>query len=294
MVKKTEAKQNVLLVGCGDIGIALGAQLIKQGANVWGLRRDTGKLPAGFKGLAADVCDAQSLSVLTGLDFDSVVITLTPGQFTDEAYERVYVRGLANVLAALGEKTPHIFYISSTSVYHQADGDWVDEGSPTSPTSFSGRRLLEAERLLAQSRFSADNKVTIIRFAGIYGPGRYRLIQQVREGKGCAKQPELFTNRIHRDDCVGFLLHLINQKDNQSLENLYIGVDSTPVTMWNLKQWLAKMLNIDSATLTEDAVTRRNSKRCSNKLMLATGYEMRYADFRDGYRSVMLLEQSKL
>ncbi len=293
-VEKTVLKQNILLVGCGDIGIALGSQLIEQGANVWGLRRDPSQLPAGFQGVAADVCDPQSLSVLKGVskkvNFDSVVITLTPGQFTDEAYQRVYVNGLANLLAALAEQSPHIFYISSTSVYHQTDGGWVDEESPANPTSFSGRRLLEAEQLLAQSKFGIEGSSTVIRFAGIYGPGRHRLIQQVRQGKGCAKQPELYTNRIHRDDCVGFLLYLIHQKNKQTLEKLYIGVDSTPVTMWDLKQWLAEELGVDQKTLAEEVVTRRNSKRCSNKRMLAAGYEMRYGDYRDGYRAVIVLE----
>lgn len=274
-----------LIVGCGDIGIALAQLLLSEGCDVWGLRRDVSQLPDSIHTVSADVTDPASLGVLRNEAFDYVLVTLTPGDFTDEAYARVYVEGLGNLLAVLDRQSlRRLLYVSSTSVYHQADGSWVDELSPAAAQSFSGRRLLEAEALLAASELPS----TVIRFAGIYGPGRNRLIEQVRQGQGCPEQPVLFTNRIHRDDCVGFLAHLLRlQWQGQDLQSCYIGVDSEPVAMWELKQWLARQLGLDPTELVAEAIGRRSSKRCSNQRMLDSGYRLLYPGYRQGYGALL-------
>lgn len=272
-----------LIVGCGDIGIALAAVLDAEGCKVWGLRRHAELLPATIIPLSADVTDAASLAPLRALAFDFVVVTLTPGGFNDDAYARVYVDGMRNLLDALnGDSLQRLLFVSSTSVYHQSDGSWVDEDSPAAAESFSGHRLLEAESLLAPSGLPA----TVIRFAGIYGPGRNRLIEQVKNGQGCPQSPVLYTNRIHRDDCVGFLAHLLRlQRQGQVVAPCYIGVDNEPVTMWELKQWLASQLGVRQ--LTEEVPSRRNSKRCSNRRLLDSGYQLRYPGFRQGYGELL-------
>lgn len=274
-----------LIVGCGDIGIPLGLQLVEQGHVVWGLRRSS-ELPAPISTITADVCRPETLTVLASHRFDYVVVTLTPGGFNDEAYRSVYVEGLANVLAALGDKKTiqRLIFVSSSSVYQQGNGEWVDEDSPTTPDNFSGQRLLQAEQLLSEQRV----KHTVIRFAGIYGPGRNRLIEQVKARQGCAQFPELFTNRIHRDDCVGFIQHLISM-DLQGLpvHSCYIGVDSEPVSLWQVKRWLAGQMNIDPAELSTDSETRRSSKRCSNQRLLASGYQLLYPGYQQGYAELL-------
>src|SRR5690606_24982960 len=98
-----------------------------------------------------------------------------------------------------------VLFASSTAVYGQDDGSWVDETSPTEPRRFTGRCLLEAEALLAGSGLGFSN----VRFAGIYGPGRGRLLSQVLDGSAVFGSEPHITNRIHRDDCAGFLQHLI-------------------------------------------------------------------------------------
>ena len=282
-------KSNILIVGCGDIGIPLGHTLSLAGNQVWGLRRTT-QLPAPLRTINADVTDRQSLTVLQSMDFDYVVVTLTPGGFTDQAYQAVFVEGLANVLEMIKapQKVKRWLFISSTSVYHQSEGEWVDEQSDTAPTTFSGRRLLEAEGLLATSEVD----FSVIRFAGIYGPGRNRLIEQVLARQGGEQTPPLYTNRIHRDDCVGFLAHLIVMDQcGDKLSNCYIGVDSEPVSMWQLKCWLAQQLQIDPATFTGAGENRRNSKRCSNQRLLATAYPLRYPGYQQGYAELLAQRQ---
>jgi nucleoside-diphosphate-sugar epimerase len=281
---------NILLIGCGDIGVNLGLKLAANGDRVWGLRRSS-MLPSPLKTLNADVTDPDSLQCLSISDWDYVVLTLTPAAMNDEGYRSVFVDGLKNVLAELKSVTSikHIFWVSSTSVYHQTDGQWVDEKSSTEPGSFSGQRLLQAEQLLAASRFA----YSAIRFAGIYGPGRRRLIERVIAGQGCAKSPSIYTNRIHRDDCVGFLSHLINlHQQGENLDHCYIGVDSDPVSMWELKRWLAQQLGIapDSLIAVEQA-RRSSNKRCHNQGMLDSGYQLLYPSYRQGYLELLAEEK---
>lgn len=272
-------ERKVLIVGCGDIGIVLSRHLIQQGAKVWGLRRDCSLLPASIQGIAADVTKPDSLQGLKGQHFDTVVFTLTPGEFSDQRYRDIFVDGLSNVLAVL--RAAQVIFVSSSSVYHQGDEQWVDEESPTFPKSFSGKRLLEAEALLAAQATPA----TVVRFAGIYGLGRRRLIQQVLAGEG---SPPIYSNRIHRDDCVGFLAHLIAlQWRGNVLQTCYLGVDSEPVKLSELKTWLAEQLGVDPGCLLTETVSRRSSKRCSNRRMLATGYKLLYPGFRQGYQTVI-------
>lgn len=271
--------KKVLLVGCGDIGQPLGRQLLAAGAEVWGLRRSEGELAAGFRQIRADVTDPDSLQPLKDMNFDSAVITLVPAGFDDDSYRRVFVEGLANLLAVL--RCEHIVFVSSSSVYQQSDEQWVDEDSITEPASFSGRRLLEAEALLA----GCDIDSTVVRFAGIYGPGRRRLIDQVLAGEGSAA---IYSNRIHRDDCVGVLAHLVAQQwAGVPLQDCYLAVDSEPVKLSELKHWLALQLGVDPATMTATAATRRASKRCSNRRLLASGYQLLYPGYRQGYTAVL-------
>lgn len=277
--EKSVVGKRLLVVGCGDLGIPLATRFHQQGAEVWGLRRDVSKLPALIHPLAADVTVAKSLSCLQGLHFDSAVISLTPGEFNDERYRQVFVEGLANVLGVLSAE--QLIFVSSSSVYHQSDEQWVDEDSPTNPSSFSGRRLLEAEALINDF----PTRSTVVRFAGIYGPGRRRLIEQVINGEG---SPAIYSNRIHRDDCIGFLAHLVlKQWAGVTLPQCFLAVDSEPVLLSEVKNWLAGELGIDPSTLRSQSATRRGSKRCSNRRLLGSGYQLRYPNFRQGYQTVL-------
>jgi nucleoside-diphosphate-sugar epimerase len=272
----------VLLVGCGSLGIALGQQLLAQGVEVFGLRRDTGKLPAGIQPLAIDLNDGRQCLVLAEQQWDCVVITLTPGAFNDEAYRRAYVESLQNLLPVLQQqdRPPYVLLVSSTSVYGQQAGEWVDEDSVTEPSSFSGRRLLEAEQLLVTSGLPHS----IIRCAGIYGGNRPRLIDSVLAGEGSPTQSEQWSNRIHQEDCVGFLKHLLDSyADGQLLQPLYLAVDDQPVLLHDLSNWLAEQLSVKLTSRTNRS-RRGGSKRCRNRRLHDSGYRLRYPTFREGYR----------
>lgn len=275
----------VLIVGCGYVGITLGLELMREGHDVWGLRRREAALPRGIVPVVADVGLASSLAHLP-VDLDCVFYMVSPGGSDDALYRAAYVEGLSNVLDALKRRPPRrFFFVSSTAVYGQEDGEWVDEDSPTVPRHFSGRRLLEAEATLRRSGIRG----TSVRFGGIYGPRRTRLIERVRAGRAVTlKSPEQWTNRIHRDDCAAVLMHLMKLSDPGEC---YLGVDCEPATEYAVLLWLAGVLGAPVPRRVSrrhpELRLRPGNKRCSNERLIATGYEFRFPTYREGYRAVL-------
>jgi nucleoside-diphosphate-sugar epimerase len=278
---------NILIAGCGYVGSALARVRVERGDNVFGLRRTPIDLPSGVVAIAADLAVPRSLADLPGR-LDVVIYAASPGGRDDAYYRTAYVEGLRNLLAALSAQDQHprrIVFVSSTGVYGQTRGEWVDETSPTEPTHFSGRRLLEAEALL---RASAHPSV-VLRLGGIYGPRRTRLIEDVRQGRAAiARGGPHYTNRIHRDDCVGALDHLIELADPAPC---YLGVDSDPEEEAVVLRWLAGVLGASpprEASRDEPRGARRSgSKRCRNALLVSSGYSFKYPSYREGYIAVL-------
>jgi len=271
----------ILIVGLGDIGSRLATILVGQGHEVHGLRRRPEPVP-GVRLLQADVMRPATLTLPAGLDY--VYVILTPGEYSDEGYRRTYVEGLANVLGALrGQALKRVFFVSSTAVYAQDRGEWVDENSPAEPEDYNGRRLLEAEQLLRASGFAS----TAVRLAGIYGPGRLRLLNWVRAGRAVVAEPPQWTNRIHVEDCVGLLAFLL-EKDSAgvTLDNIYIGVDSEPVPQHVVLDWLAGRMGLPAVPRIS-AESEGQNKRLSNSRSRRLGYAYVYGDYAAGYGQVL-------
>ena len=269
--------QRILIAGCGDLGTALGTRLAARGAQAFGLRRDPSRLPAAITPVAADLADPRGLRAVPRA-VDVLVYTAAAAGFDDGAYRSTYVDGMHNVLATLDrDRLRRIVFVSSTGVYGQDDGGWVDEDSPSEPAGFAGRRLLEAEALAAASGVCAVS----VRCGGIYGAGRRRLIEQVRAGAGCGDAPVLWTNRIHRDDCVGVLDHVLGLDAPQPV---YVAVDCEPAPQCAVMDWLAARIGV-AAPPRGGAIKplRGGNKRCSNRRLLASGYRFIHPTYREGY-----------
>lgn len=271
----------VLIAGCGDVGTTLGLALTRTGHRVWGLRRNPAKLPTPIQPLAADLSDSRTLTALPPA-LDYIFYTAAAGGFDEARYRAAYVEGVRNLLAALasvGASPRRIFFTSSTSVYAQQRGEWVDEASPAEATSFAGRCLRQGETILRQGPYPA----TVIRFGGIYGPGRTRLIDTLRRGTAtCA--PGVYTNRIHRDDAAAALQHLMNLSGPAAL---YLGVDDDPALQCEVMSWLAARLGApDPVQVDADQRTRAN-KRCRNTRLRESGFHFRYPSYRDGYAALL-------
>jgi nucleoside-diphosphate-sugar epimerase len=276
---------SVLLVGCGDIAQRL-ALLLHQDFCLTGLRRRPETLPGYITPLAADICDKASVEQAIGtLSFDYVVITLTPGSRTEARYQQVYVEGIRNLLAAL-QGTPRVLFVSSTSVYAQDAGESVDESSPALGNGFSGRSLLEAEALVRNSTLSS----TCIRFSGIYGPGRERLINKVRSLDVDIAEAAQYSNRIHADDCARVLAFLIERwEDNVAPSPVYVASDTQPVQSGQVWQWLS--LKMQTPDPLPDASWRQQrpvtGKCCDSKQLQSQGFHFLYPDFIAGYTTLL-------
>jgi nucleoside-diphosphate-sugar epimerase len=273
----------ILIVGCGYVGSELARRLVSSDHEVFGLRRDPQGLPEGVHPLSADVTSAEGIGALPPrLEF--AVYCVGAKSREQARYRAAYLDGLGNLLRVLGDEgqqPKRILFTSSTSVYAQVRGEWVDEASPTHPRNFSGEIMLACERLLAGSRFPA----TSIRFGGLYGPGRTSLVDGLRTGKSppLPESPH-YTNRIHLDDAAGILAHMIERPDPGPL---YLGVDCEPTDQAVVVRGLADALGVDPPRSTSDAPRRAGSKRCSNALLLESGYIFSHPSWREGYSDLI-------
>jgi nucleoside-diphosphate-sugar epimerase len=278
----------ILFIGCGDIA-QRAAGLVKGGQQCYGLRRNPKGLPSYITPTAADAADPKQLLSVATESFDIWVATMTPGEFTRQAYEQSYLavaHAIAETVAAVSNPPKFIIWVSSTSVYGDCAGGWVSETTKPNPVTFSGEILLQAEQVIRDLSCQS----AIVRFSGIYGPNRTRLIDQVRSGKGRPQTPQQWSNRIHADDCGAVLAHLINLFElDKPIEQVYLASDSQPVTQHEIRQWLAERLSVE---LIEESVATGPVRRCSNRLLLESGFSFRYPSFKEGYAALLENQES--
>ncbi|HEX5277684.1 MAG TPA: NAD-dependent epimerase/dehydratase family protein [Fluviicoccus sp.] len=265
---------NVLIIGCGDTGGRLAVLLAQAGHAVTGVRRSAHALP-GVTMVQADITRPFRLEIAPP---DYVFILLSPGESSREAYERCFLGGLENLKASLGGAAPRrVFFVSSTSVYGESAGEWVDEATPPRPAGFNGEVLLQAEALAA----ALWPAVTVVRFAGIYGEGRLRLLRWVQAGRPV--DPALWSNRIHAQDAARLLAFLLERDGaGQALDDLYLGVDNRPVLQADVLDWLAERQGLPPLPR-HPSGDGGQGRRISNRRIRALGFAPQYPDYRDGY-----------
>jgi nucleoside-diphosphate-sugar epimerase len=279
----------VLIVGCGYVGLAMGAELVRAGHTVFGLRRTAApELPSfGIQPLAADISNPQSLAELGSHQFDFVANTVASGGGNEEDYRRTYLEGTKNLLRWLAPTPPRAFvYTSSTAVYAQNDGSTATEESPAQPESGTSAVLIETERVLLDAARDENFPAMILRCAGIYGPHRGYWLKQFLAGEARMEGGgERWLNMIHRDDVIGAAIAAL---ENGKAGEIYNVVDDEPVQQRAVFEWLAARLEkpLPPSAPESNAPRRRGvtNKRVSNrKLKLATGWQLKYPSFREGY-----------
>ncbi|MHA6491622.1 SDR family oxidoreductase [Pseudomonas borbori] len=277
---------SVMIAGCGDVGSRLGIRLAALGWTVHGLRRSVEQLPAVIRPVAGDLQRDDCPAAWPGGALDYLVYCAAANAHDEAGYRAAYVEGLRRVfgwLAARGQRPRRVLFVSSSGVYGQQGGEWVDEASPAEAQGFSGRIMLEAEQLALSSGFAAS----VVRLTGIYGPGRQWLLSQVRQGYRVVAEPPLYGNRIHVDDAAGLLAFLL-QADQRgtALQDCYIGVDDEPAPLHEVVAWLRARLGV-SHWAEQSSVRRAGSKRCSNARARALGWAPQYPSYREGYASIL-------
>jgi nucleoside-diphosphate-sugar epimerase len=272
----------VLVAGCGDLGTEVGLRLAAAGHEVVGLRRSPQRLPAPIVGVGGDLATGRIADLPA--DTEVVVYPAAAGERSEAAYLGTYVAGPQHVLDALaraGARPRRFVFVSSTAVYGTDDGSWVDEDTPPEPSSWSGEILLDAE-VAVQDRAPSP---TVVRLSGIYGPGRTRLIDQVREGRAVVPDPPVYANRIHRDDAAAAIVHLLLAVAEPAA--CYLGSDRAPVDRGEVVRWLATQLGVAPPPSGPDQRSRGGNKRCRSDRLVATGFRFAFPTYREGYAAVL-------
>ncbi|HUE36153.1 MAG TPA: SDR family oxidoreductase [Candidatus Acidoferrum sp.] len=284
-----------LIIGCGYVGLPLGAELARLGHEVFGLRRNIsaeGELKtAGIQPLFGDITKRESLEALPR-EFDWVVHCVAAGGDATN-YRQIYLEGTANVIQWLSASPPKKFvYTGSTSVYGQADGLQVKESSPAEPEAETAKVLVETEKNLLDAFREKKFPAIILRVAGIYGPERgHRFKQFLKNEARMEGDGSRFLNMIHRDDVVGCVIAAL--KSGRPGE-IYNAADDEPVNQRTFFEWLGATLGkYPPPSVTEDAAEARKrgatNKRVSNrKLKMELGYQFRHPNFRKGYTAEIL------
>jgi nucleoside-diphosphate-sugar epimerase len=271
----------VLIAGCGDLGSGLAEELIKQSHQVTGIRRTKLDFPNGVQGITGDLVE-MSDDVLP--DVDVVFLIMTPNGRNEAAYRSAYFDTAQVIIRRYQAMTkpPQVFFVSSTSVYGQSQGEWIDESTPAEPQSATAKILVETESALAQAFQSVA-----VRCSGIYGSGRFRLLEKVESEEDWG--PNSWTNRVHRDDVVSALVTLARHAlEKKPLPKQVIVTDQTPVSMWEVKLWLATCLGVKVAVSNISEFSPASGKRIQGQYLLSQGWTPRYPSYVSGYQSLLL------
>lgn len=266
--------RHVLIAGAGEVGRRAAAVRVACGDRVFTLRRGDGAAVDGARALRADLATGDGLHRLPR-GIDAVIYAAAPDRRDDDAYRALFVDGPQRLLDALGGAPTRFVFVSSTAVYGEDDGKWVDETTPPLPPRHNGVRLLQAEQRL---HAALGDAAIAMRCSGIYGPGRTALL---RRALGDTPARTHWTNRIHVDDVAGALSHLL---DVAHPAPLYLASDDTPALESELWAWLRQQLGRPAIAAAIAPVTGR---RIGNRLLRASGWVPRYRDYHDGYATVL-------
>jgi nucleoside-diphosphate-sugar epimerase len=282
---------NILIAGCGFVGLAAARLFHAQGWTVAGCaysEESAAKLIGEpFPVRSCDISDPQCLQRHEDWQgMDAIVHCASSGRGGADAYRRVYLQGLKNLREVLAPRV--LVFTSSTSVYAQADGSCVTEESDASPDRETGRVLREAEDFLV------DRGGAVARLAGIYGPGRSVLLRKFFEGEARIEgDGSRWINQAHRDDIASALVGLVTN----GAAGIFNVSDDHPMTQRTIYEWLATRFGYPippGGPIDPDRKRGWTSKQVSNAKLRALGWMPRYPSFFDAVEGDPELLQTRV
>jgi nucleoside-diphosphate-sugar epimerase len=282
------AQQRLLIAGCGALGMELARLAASQGYTCFGLRRRPPAPSDCLTWVVGDVLRAEALELPDNLS--AVVYAVSADSRSPERYRAAYVDGLASLLTALARRAgrlPRCLFVSSTAVWGQTDGAWVDEETPVAPGDACAEQLVAGEDTLA--RLAADG--ASLRAGGLYGAGRNYALERARSGMPLAAGAEQrWTNRIHLHDAARAILALLQ---TPRLRSPYALVDGRPSNELELMTFLAGELGLATPRIDPTlAAAQAPGARLGNKRVRPTrlrdlGFVWRYPSYVEGYRAIL-------
>ncbi|MFT6289244.1 MAG: hypothetical protein ACJA09_004012 [Alcanivorax sp.] len=277
-------RDRVLFLGCGDLGIRAGNKLLEDNFIVAGARRDVASLPEKFIPLAIDYTKEDQLNCLADFSPGYVVVSFKPLSPDPKGYHEGFLLAAEKLQRTLAADPPYrTFFVSSTRIFAEQHGGWVDEASVRAEHDPCAVSMLAAEQTMRELGPS-----TALYFAGLYGVPGGRLLARVQRGELSALEPARYSNRIHRQDAGNFIAHLINaDKDGESLAPGYIGCDDEPALHSDVDHWLAERLGVSGQFSSTASRVASGHKRCCNTLLRDSGFELRFPNYQSGYEAVI-------
>lgn len=296
----------VLVLGAGYVGGAFVREALARGWRVTALTRNAERATAlrangGAQVIEADLAGEAWHAAATG-PFDYVLNCVSAGGGGAAGYRHSYVEGMRSVGRWLARQPRGgtIVYTSSTGVYPQGGGARVDETAPTEGAGETGSLLREAEVGLARGAESAGWRWFVLRLAGIYGPGRHGMLDQLREGVAALPgESGHRMNLVHRDDAVGAVWACF-AAPAVVRDEIFNVSDNAPAARTEVAAWLARELGVacpefgdaggaGGAAGPSPFGRRRAPDRIvvAEKLGRLLGWRPRYPDFRAGYGAII-------
>ena len=289
---------STLIFGYGYLGERVGRLLLDRGETVFGTTRDPAKADRlrglGVMPVLLDVTQPASLTNLPNVD--RVLYCVGFDRRAGQGIRAVYVDGFRAALGQIRATSPRcpVVYASSTGVYGGDDADWVDETTPVTPHTESGRACFDAEQVLAE----AGGPSIILRFAGLYGPDRIMRREGLIRGEPVVGNPDKFLNFIQIDDAATVAVRALDEVAKSDTD-LFLVSDGHPVSRTQFYATTAELLGASSPRFedpkpgTPEAKREESNKRINNrKLLDRWGSILQYPDIRSGLFASLKAETS--
>lgn len=275
--------QNWLIIGQGDIGLPVTNKLAEDNLSVTGLARNERAHYKPHDAVGFIQADALSLTVEQLQKFTRIAIIVTPDDYSTSGYQNSYL-AISQHLAELADKLTHlerIVFISSTGIYGQDNGEWIDEyTAPVTPEREASKVILQAEQALQQG---FRDKAIIIRPSGIYGRERLMRLRKAKEKYKAPIAAAHWSNRIMDRDLVTIIVKVLTIDAPQLSKPVYIATDYLPVTTLELETWLSEQVG-ETAPAIDSKKTAVTGKRLHSNIPLAW---LEYPDWQAGYRDIL-------
>ncbi len=266
----------VLMIGCGKLGLRIAEILAAQKNQIWALKRHPENLPAFVTPIQGDLSAPPTVDWTS---FDLIYLIVSPDQRTELAYQELYQENIPALSARLGrhlKSDQQIIFVSSTHVYSENQGGWINSKTSVQPYDYRSKAILTAEKSLVDS----TPNIFLIRLSGLYDQHSQYIMSQLKSKRILSANH--YTNRIHREDAARFLAYLSTYTGK---ERIFVASDNQPTQRGELMQWLAKECEMEPIISELDKSV--SGKCCDNQSMRDTGFVLQYPDYKSGYQSLI-------
>ncbi|RME72319.1 MAG: NAD-dependent epimerase/dehydratase family protein [Verrucomicrobia bacterium] len=294
----------LVIFGCGYLGARIAREAIARGWTVWGVTRNADAVEQlsreGVHMVQGELSSDAWHARLPEDEFEYVVNCVSSAGGGLPGYWASYVEGTQSILRwAATRRCGTFVYTGSASVYAQHRGEVVTEDSPVGGRTEVAEPLLEAERLIRESR--CFRRWFILRLTALYGPGRHYMLDQIRGGAG--RFPGKGGNRlnvIHRDDAAAAVLACLDAPPAIA-DRIYNVSSDEAATKADVAAWLARAVGAPPPLFGDSGARESGRLRgrsgpvpdrfvSNQRIRRELGWRPRFPDFRAGYRQVFVEE----